>query len=116
MGWDDVQIKNAKITQTFLGLEDHGIFTATITLDYGGSGQSFGGYSFSGEEIPAKSDYCGYFVRRVMEIVGVNSWEELKGEKIRVKASHSKVEAIGNLLEGNWFNPGQEFKEKFPKD
>ena len=33
---------NAKITSTHLGQEDHGIFTAWLQLDYGGSGQGFG--------------------------------------------------------------------------
>ena len=38
------EIKNAIITGTYLGIEDHGILTFWLYLDYGGSGQGFGGY------------------------------------------------------------------------
>jgi len=34
-----IEIKNAKITHTFLGFEDHDCFTFILELDYGGSVQ-----------------------------------------------------------------------------
>lgn len=38
-------MKNAKITHTMLGTEDHGIFTFMLHVDYDGSGQGIGGYA-----------------------------------------------------------------------
>ena len=37
--------QNAIIEATALGPEGHGIFSAYLTLNYGGSGQAFGGYA-----------------------------------------------------------------------
>lgn len=37
-----IEIRNARIVRTFLGIEDHGIFTAVLTLNYGDSQQGFG--------------------------------------------------------------------------
>lgn len=96
-------IKNAKIKSTMLGVEDHGILTAFLHLDYGGAGQGFGGYGLGGP-------FCSAWVERVLETVGVEKWEDLPGKHIRVKAEHSKVHEIGNILEDKWFNPAEEFK------
>lgn len=103
-------IKNATITSTVLGTEDHGILTFYLHLDYGGSGQSAGGYSLDN---PLK-DGNGKFIKRIgtaygmqlivaiMETVGVVKWEDLKGQHIRVEAEHNGVLAIGNFLKDNW--------------
>ena len=48
------EIVNARIRSTTLGVEDHGIFTAWLNLDYGGSGQGFGGWALDGK--PVKRD------------------------------------------------------------
>lgn len=108
-----METKNAQISHTMLGYEDHGILTAMIYLNYGGSGQGFGGYSldrYSKErECRIEDKACGFFIRRILEVVGVSKWEELASKYIRVKADSSKVYAIGNLLEDKWFNPAEEF-------
>lgn len=106
---------NAKITSTMLGIEDHGVLTVYLTLDYGGAGQGFGGHVLDGpydEATKRRADSAAFalYVRRVMEVVGVNSWEALKGQFCRVRQSHSKVHAIGNLLEDKWFFPEEELK------
>lgn len=113
MAYDDVVEKNARIKGTMLGTEDHGILTCYIHLDYGGAGQSFGGYSLDG---PIKDDdgkhlrregsaYGMEFVNRVMETVGVSKWENLPGTPVRVRASYGRVEAIGHFIEDKWFTP-----------
>ncbi len=102
---NDLEIKNARIENASLGFEDHGILTAFLTLDYGnGGGQGFGGFTLDGI-------YCAEFIKKVLKIVGVEKWEELKGEYIRVKAEHVKIHAIGNILEDKWFNPSEEFRK-----
>ena len=111
-------IKNAKIKSTKLGL-DRGVFLSFwLMLDYGGSGQGFGGYTLDAvpkdgrERVPHK--IAGHTVKRILEVVGVDSWEELPGKHIRVKKSGewgSQIEAIGNILDDNWFCPEKEYAE-----
>jgi hypothetical protein len=103
------EIKNAKISCTMLGYEDHGIFTFSITLDYGGSGQGAGGYCIYSKGDDSKNGYAMGIIPKILKTVGVNSWEQLKGKYIRVNSCHEEVKAIGNLLEDKWLN----FKEYF---
>lgn len=111
----EIETKNAVITGTMLGYEDHGIMTAFLYLDYGGAGQGFGGYGLDSydkdmeERIAHKA--CGHFIKRVLEITKKEKWEDLKGVSIRVKAERGKVHEIGNYLEDIWFNPGKELKK-----
>jgi len=113
-----METKNAKITSTMLGIEDHGILSFYLYLDYGGSGQGAGGYSL---DTPIKTGNT--FLRRVgtaeglslimeiLEIVGVGKWEDLPGKYIRVQADQAKVHAIGNVIKDKWLNFETFFKE-----
>ncbi|MCK8211874.1 hypothetical protein LW979_17710, partial [Erwinia amylovora] len=82
------------------------------TLDYGGSGQGFGGYvlylpkSYSHHELKS---VAGHFIFRLLEVAGVDSCDKLKGRTIRVKCEHSKVHAIGHIVRDDWFNPSEDF-------
>ena len=102
-----IEERNARIKSTFLGIEDHGITTAMLHLEYAGGGQGFGGYGLGNHEKPVP--HCGLFIRRVLEVVGVDSWEKLLGKHVRVRAEHIKVHAIGHIVEDRWFNPAEEF-------
>lgn len=109
----DIETRNAVITGTMLGVEDHGILTAFLYLDYGGSGQGFGGYALdgnAGKTWQSGGNICGRFIRRVLETVGVERWEDLKGKNIRAQADWGKVYAIANILRDNWYNPAEDFK------
>lgn len=93
-----------------LGFEDHGIFTCMIHLDYGGAGQGFGGYCLAGSNDKDTdgnfpNNYGANFIKKILEVVGVEKWEDLVGKHVRVKAEHTKVLEIGNILEDEWFNP-----------
>ena len=107
-------IKNAVITDAVLDTGDRGFLTSWISLDYGGSGQGFGGYvlylpkSFDHHKIPS---VAGHFIFRVMQVAGVNKWSELKGKTIRVRGTHSHIEAIGHIVKDDWFCPAEDFKE-----
>lgn len=77
-----------KIRGTFLGVEDHGILTATLTMDFGGSGMTIGGYECD-EHVARDKPRRGLpqgmtFVRRVLEACGVRSWEALTGRTVYV--------------------------------
>lgn len=104
----EIEIKNAVIEKTFLGKEDHGIFTFNLSLDYGGTGQGFGNYGLDDwNEEQGKRMGCGSsidLIKEILEIVGVYSWEDLPGKHIRVQAYSHKVIAIGHFLHDKWFN------------
>jgi len=96
-----IEKKNAKIVGTMLGREDHGIFTFMIDLRYdGGSGQGAGGICL-GDKV---GSICGPMIARILDVVGVMTWEELSGQPIRVKAEQMKVHAIGHYLDDKWIN------------
>lgn len=106
------EMKNAKIVSTMLGREDHGIMTAFIHLDYGGSGQGFGGYGFDNPKTPGDykagrigTVYGCEFIRRVLEVVGVEKWEDLPGKYVRVVADWGHVHRIGHITDDKWFDP-----------
>jgi hypothetical protein len=110
------QIKNAKIVSTVLGYEDHGILTMYVTLDYGHSGQSFGGYTFDAydpklERRIVAGSYGMRFVTDLMRAVGVDRYEALPGTVVRVEASHDSVYRIGHFLRDTWFDPNALSKE-----
>ena len=110
-----IEIKNAIITSASITNDDHGLLTAWLNLDYGGSGQGFGGYalylpnSFKNHNT-SKGNFVGHFIWRVMEVADVSEWNKLIGKTVRVKAEWGKVHAIGHILKDNWFNPLEEFE------
>lgn len=112
--FDKVETKNAVIESVKLSYDDRGFLDMWLTLDYGGSGQGFGGYTlylpktFAHHSIKSPA---GHFIFRCMEVAGVTSFDQLKGRTIRVKASHNKVEAIGHIVNDDWFCPADDFAQ-----
>lgn len=109
-------IVNAKITGTSLGFEDHGIMTTFVHLEWEGSGVGFGGYGLDKWD-EKKKERIGTgvgldFIKRILEVVGVESWEDLKGKYVRVDAGGwgSPVKGIGNILTEEWLYPEEFFK------
>ncbi len=83
----------AKIKSTMLGIEDHGILSCMIQVEYGGgSGQGIGGYCLDaplrgadGKFIKRVGTAYGMeFVARIMRACGVSKWEKLVGRTIFV--------------------------------
>jgi len=91
---------NAMIERTQLGKEGHGIPTFNLQLRWGASCQAFGGYDLR---------WWGYrILQRILDIAGVDRWEDLPGKCIRIRQEHTKIHAIGHLLEDRWFCPEEE--------
>lgn len=109
------QIKNAVIESAIITKEDYNLLTVWLSLDYGGSGQGFGGYALylpkDFRHATDKGDFAGHFLFRCMEIAGVETWDKMKGKTIRVRAHHDKVEAIGHIVKPDWFDPSADFKK-----
>ena len=79
--------KIAKITDTLLGYEDHGIFTVILTLEYGGgSAQGAGMYSLDQYDKETKQRYgtaAGMdFIIGIIRACGVDQWEKIKGRTV----------------------------------
>jgi hypothetical protein len=80
------------IESTFLGVEDHGIFTYWLTMDYGSSGQSVGQYALDEPRNGSDGEHLGRFgtaagldlIMRTLKVVGTDRWEKLKGSRVYV--------------------------------
>ena len=108
-----METRNATITGMSLSNEDHGCLSSFVSLDYGDSGcQGFGGYVlYSPKFKDTQGNFAGHFIWRVLECAGVTEWKNLIGKTVRVKSTHSSVEAIGHITKDIWFYPEKEFKE-----
>lgn len=97
-------IRNATITKTMLGFEDHGIFTFFLYLDYGGSAQGAGGWGLSHtpKDKVIASPMLGRLIIKILQTMRVDTWEQLRGLHIRADHDNGKVHGIAHYLEDNW--------------
>jgi hypothetical protein len=104
------ETKNAKIEGVSLEIEDHGILTAWLQLDFGDGGhQAFGGYGLYYPRDQSKS-LAGKFIYRTLEVLGVRNWDNLQGMIVRVKRNDGLVVSVGHPIKDEWFTPSVEFK------
>lgn len=114
----EYEIQNARIESASIRFDRGTFLSIWLGLDYGGTGQGFGGFVLG-----AKTDgsakaaagnreaYAALFIVRVMEIAGVDDWSDLVGKTIRAEANHSNVRRIGHILKDDWFCPSEEFEK-----
>jgi len=111
---DTIEIKNAVITSASISKADRNLLDAWLYLEYESGGQGFGGYAlYLPKDFTHHKDggnIAGHFIFRCMEVAGVDTWEQLRGKTIRVKATRSKVHAIGHIIKDDWFSPEIDFK------
>ena len=118
------EIKNAKIESTMLGFE-HSALSFWLMLDYGGSGQGFGGIGLDGKWDKDKQSrvshpFAGHCITGILKAVGVERWEDLKGKHCRVLTEpgwSGSVKGIGNIIGDpeftDWFIPADVFNEHY---
>ena len=117
----------AFIERTTLGFEDHGVFTGVLHLDYGSSRQGAGMMILDSRESDEDSTRRGTafgldWIIRVIQVVGVDAWEELRGKQIYAMKSerYGYVEGIANIQMPVhrhlvFRNHSEEFAQKWPE-
>lgn len=102
-------IENALIESTSLGKEGHGIMTCDLGLCFGSWHQGFGGYAFDefhkGKECRVGTAYGLNFIMNVLEVAGVDRWEDLVGKVVRVESDDGKILRIGHVIKNIWLSP-----------
>lgn len=112
-------IKNARIQSTMLGREDHGIMTFVIYIDSGNFSCGVGGFCLDEFDITSKTrvfrSKSMKAISEILDVVGVNTWEELPGKYIRFEDEDdgwgSTVTKIGNIINDRWFDMREFFGE-----
>ena len=109
---NETEILNAKITDTKLG-EEHGCLTAKLFLEGDGWGCGFGGYCLDywfarpGRKAGEYKSSDGYgAIIELMKALGVDSWERLKGQLVRVETQGwgGHIVRIGHIMKDQWFS------------
>ena len=112
-----MEIKNAKITGTKLGREDHGIFTFMIWVETDTFSTGIGGFGldyFNKDDSKRVYEVKGLeAISSILDVVGVENWEDLIGKYIRIKyeGRNQPIYEIGNLIKDRWFNLKEFFSE-----
>lgn len=98
-------IHNAEITGTCLGPEGHGIPSWMLSLEYDGVGAGFGNYDLRHYGIDP--------IFKIIKTVGVDSWEQLRGQVIRVEvvndgSASARIIRIGHITKNDWYGVDDE--------
>lgn len=106
-------IANATIESTMLGREEHGIFTfflyVNLGKDIGHCG--IGGYALDRYDSKEKrrkiQSKSIEFISKILDVVGVETWEDLPGKYIRVNIEGGwgmRIYEFGNIIEEKWIS------------
>lgn len=110
------QIENCKITDVTISMEDHGVLTFLIFIEgnaWGcGIGQYVIGHGHLGSEYWDANGSGLVAIMKIMDVVGVSRWEDLKGKYIRVESDGwgSSITKIGHIIKDKWFDLKEFFK------
>lgn len=114
-----MKIENVKITKVSLSMADHGCLTFDIFVDGSGWSCAIGGYCIGhgylgASEFTAENGHGLEAMMHIMNVVGVDRWENLVGKYCRVQSDGwgSTIKVIGNIIEDKWFDLEKFFEEK----
>ena len=102
------EILNAQITNTKLG-EEHGCLTAELFIEGASWACTFGGYCLDHwySDVGEHESTDGYgAIIELMKTLDVESWENLKGQYIRVETQGwgGNIVKVGHLIKDKWFS------------
>ena len=103
-----MECKNATISSVTIGFDRGTIPCAWVYLEYASGGQGFGGFHLGGP-------VAHTFIFGILDTLGVDKWEDLKGQACRVVGNDSGIVKIGHYLKDDWFEPKEEFKATMNK-
>ena len=85
----------------------HGLMTYQLHIEGEGWSQAFGGRHIGGSAFGIES------IRRVLETMKVDKWEDLRGCLCRVRRAeeYGALVAIGHIIEDRWYNGEQHARE-----
>lgn len=93
------EIINVQATSTFIGKEDHGIFTVGVHLSGNGIGSMYGGFMY--QTVP---EYHVLAIIELLRVFDVGQWEKIPGKFCRAKLEGNRVVAVGHLISEIWFS------------
>lgn len=106
-----MEIKNALITYADLSMADHGCFILRIGIQFDQCVHTeIGGYALGHGYVGADhfegSPKGIEEIMRIMDVVGVDRFSELKGKYIRIvdEGWNKPIKKFGNILEDKWFD------------
>lgn len=113
------ELLNAQVENVSLNMRDHGCLTLSITLKGSGWGVVYGGYCLGKGYLGADDNFFSGSAKgmesiiRIMDVVGVEALEDMKGKYVRVanKGWGSSVKIIGNVISDKWFDYESFFKD-----
>ena len=114
------EIVNARITGTRISMADHGCLTFWVYLEGKGWGCGYGGYCIGrgylgADEFSAENGHGLEAMMRIMDVVGVEKWDDLNGKYVRCELNYpgsQGIDVIGNIIKDKWFNIREFFAEK----
>lgn len=115
-------IENARIEKVTLSMADHGCLSFHVVVEMNGAGVAIGGYvigkGYLGSKTFTASTGAGLVaMMRIMDVVGVERWEDLEGKYCRIESNGwgSRVTTIGNIIADKWFDLEEFFEKKKKK-
>ena len=119
------KIENAIIETADLSMADHGCLTLRMVIKGSCWGSVYGGYVLGHGYVGAAVDYFDgsgdgmESIIRIMDIVGVNSFQDLENKYIRVCSKGrlgDTIKIIGNIIKDKWFDYESFYKDKESED
>ena len=116
----NMRIENAQITRADLTMEHYGCLTLSLTIEGNGWGiAGFGGYAL-GKGYVGASEFTGSAkgieeIMRIMDVVGVERFSDLKNKYIRIEVpayGSGRAYKIGNIVEDKWFDYREFYKKE----
>lgn len=113
------ELLNAEVTNVSLNMKDHGCLTLSITVEGSGWGVMYGGYCLGKGYLGANDEFFEgsakgmEAIMRIMDVVGVEALEDMKGKYVRIasKGWGSSIKIIGNVISNKWFDYESFFSE-----